>query len=733
MPSGRILVGGDMLGIGYSDDRGEHWKPATGLGVNGNGAYEIGQFTKHPVQTNIVWAGSMSGPLKSIDGGQSWVLKRNGMPAPLSFPYTAPVDNILIDPANPDHMLCFGGSLRRWKTLDTDAQNFGAVWESSDGGDTWSRKSDVCSPADPLGIVQSVVALGSANLTNLLASVSHSQGVWKSTNGGTTWTQSVSGLPHNVTHQLVSDPADATKAYVALRQNGTTNAGAVYKTTNAGTSWTSSGTGLPSSIGADANNTTGFQALVMNGQGDLFTADVDFSGGEMYRLEAGETVWEVLTDPTIAYPADTSPFVFAADPDVPTTIWGGTSDTIIKTIDNGANWTDQSSKIVGTGYGGRGFSGLLGMCVAHSPYSKRRSLYLSWDAGAIIRTNDAQSFTFPNRGYDPYDGGQHAAWATKDIVYAIIGQNSTFNGLGVSTNGGVTWTWKSGGALMARFAQDSTPGDYCVRPISADGTKCLAVLPNGTVYQTTDTGANWSTLSSYTAGTARWIAAASDFSSLYICDGSGVRVSTDLGANWSLMSGSKNIGKLYVDPTDKTVLYGVGHYWRTQLGDRGLWRYESGSWTQLNNGRYVADVAIDRGDPDHIIICECDLPFHDINGAEGIKRSLDRGATFTKINDGLPMLRVATVRFDPFDRAHLVAGTYGRGFVEMTLPGSTADVPDFAGGGSGVQGPEFVPVLPEGSGYGTVPEGASPIFVGPTEPVITGASDQVAYLWLETP
>src|ERR1044072_2771287 len=83
----RVLVAGDMFGVAYSNDAGASWNAASGVPT-----YEMGNFTWHPAKPQEVWVGSMGGPLKSSDGGQSWTVKRAGMPATDSGKYTAPCD-----------------------------------------------------------------------------------------------------------------------------------------------------------------------------------------------------------------------------------------------------------------------------------------------------------------------------------------------------------------------------------------------------------------------------------------------------------------------------------------------------------------------------------------------------------------------------------------------------------------------------------------------------------------
>src|SRR3569833_1120863 len=55
--SRRLLVSGDMLGVGRSDDGGKSWQPTFGFS-----SWEMADFTFDPRNPNLVWVGSMSGP-----------------------------------------------------------------------------------------------------------------------------------------------------------------------------------------------------------------------------------------------------------------------------------------------------------------------------------------------------------------------------------------------------------------------------------------------------------------------------------------------------------------------------------------------------------------------------------------------------------------------------------------------------------------------------------------------
>ena len=73
----RMLVTGDMLGVGLSVDGGQSWQATYGFK-----SWEMGDITWHPTDPMTVWVGGVMGPYVSHDGGLHWTEKRNGMPPP---------------------------------------------------------------------------------------------------------------------------------------------------------------------------------------------------------------------------------------------------------------------------------------------------------------------------------------------------------------------------------------------------------------------------------------------------------------------------------------------------------------------------------------------------------------------------------------------------------------------------------------------------------------------------
>jgi hypothetical protein len=139
-----------------------------------------------------------------------------------------------------------------------------------------------------------------------------------------------------------------------------------------------------------------------------------------------------------------------------------------------------------------------------------------------------------------------------------------------------------------------------------------------------------------------------------------VYVSDDAGITFHLLPGSPPDAERMTFDRASGALYAT--VWRN--AGAGLWRLAGGSWTPLLQEHTTFDIAVDPRDPAHLLVATNDHPFHDRVRSVGMLRSIDGGATWVPANDGLPLLRVAAVGFDPADPDRVVVGTFGRGFFE---------------------------------------------------------------------
>ena len=266
------------IGVLKSTDGGLTWA-ATGLMFNVNQSYTIAKLLIDPANSQVVYAATSNGLMKTSDGGVNWVtIKNNGFKdiefkpfhsntiyatngasfwysndagvnwsaTPTNFGASIGRSCIAVTPADSNYIYLLG-SLGANGTADD--YGFGGIVRSTNGGQSftlmssspnilgWSTTGNdqggqgwydlalACSPTN-----KNVIFTGGVNL-------------WKSTNGGTTmtncsnWWGSGSGYAHADQHAIEFLPGSATTVFVG-------NDGGVFKTTNTGSSWADISNGL---------------------------------------------------------------------------------------------------------------------------------------------------------------------------------------------------------------------------------------------------------------------------------------------------------------------------------------------------------------------------------------------------------------------------------------------------------------------------------------------------------
>jgi hypothetical protein len=128
----RCVIGGDMLGIAWSDYRGELWHPSFGLAT-----WEVCDFTWHPTDPCTVWAGTFCGPALSTDRGKTWTIRRKGFPEISGGRYREVIEKVLFDPGNTHRLIAIGGNSSEWRNNGAET-GLGAIYESLDDGQSWT-------------------------------------------------------------------------------------------------------------------------------------------------------------------------------------------------------------------------------------------------------------------------------------------------------------------------------------------------------------------------------------------------------------------------------------------------------------------------------------------------------------------------------------------------------------------------------------------------------------------
>ncbi len=212
----------------------------------------------------------------------------------------------------------------------------GGVWKTTNGGDTWTPKSDYqmslaigALAIDPNNNMR--VFAGTGEYNNVGVGTYYGNGLLRSTNGGDTWTELAGAtFERDEISRIKFDPTDATSQKMFL----TSNTG-VYESPNGGDTWTSLRAGSASDL-----------VVFEPGAPNTITLIAAFRGSGLWtatRTGATWSAWTQLTDSD--FPTSFGRIALAQSVAQPKTIFalfaGLASDLagLVKTTDGGSLWT----------------------------------------------------------------------------------------------------------------------------------------------------------------------------------------------------------------------------------------------------------------------------------------------------------------------------------------------------------------------------------------------------------
>lgn len=646
----RVLVGGDILGIGLSIDGGLSWHGTYGLKN-----WEIGDFTWHPTEPLVVWAGTMGGPYVSRDGGRNWKPSRAGFPAVNGGLYSAPIQCVRFDPNNSQRLLAFGGSHREYLT-DRPGE-WGAVWESTNGGSTWRRLSTV----KPGGgnIMNAVFAAGSSK--RIYAAVDN-YGPVVSEDSGQTWELRRNGLPTDNVKDIAAHPTNPDIAVVAVWNYGAADgsrvAGGIWWTTNAGASWQARNGGIRQNRGSNGDFVTKMKsvAIAPTDPTRWATSDCAYDNPGVYVTSNQGDSWIRRDAGSVAMPAGGNFTWVVFSPHDANTLFAAGSEYVVRSTNGGVSWTDVSSYRTNGAIRGRGYSGWVAKCFAFHPTDPRRAMFAGLDHGFGWQSRDGLQTWTRGVGLETWSGATEIAWATNDHVFLACGQFGNFTGIARSRDGGRNFTLLYGANRglpeVNRFDGREPRSVYCW----VDNPTNVWAIIGSELFRSTNNGDTWS-VQACGPDPRRIAGDPRDPRRFFVTCSDGVYEARDGGSYFTRMAGSPANGvRLTVDAWGR--LYVLP--WRAANG--GIWRFETNRWTRLRDDIYLQDLAVDPRNPCRMMAVSNDHPYHDETFATGVWTSEDDGRTWRQQNTGLAQLRVETVAVSPHDPNLWVVGTGGRGF-----------------------------------------------------------------------
>lgn len=145
--------------------------------------------------------------------------------------------------------------------------------------------------------------------------------------------------------------------------------------------------------------------------------------------------------------------------------------------------------------------------------------------------------------------------------------------------------------------------------------------------------------------------------------GDGLYRSTDAGKTWAFrgLPDSHHIARIVIHPKNPDIVYvaAMGHLF-TPNAERGVFKTTDGGkkWTKVlfvNDNVGVIDIVLNRQNPDILFAAAYEKyrhawTFEESGPASGIYKSVDAGASWTKLQGGLPSGKIGRIGLDIFDK-----------------------------------------------------------------------------------
>ena len=611
----------------------------------------------NPQDSNTVYAGTAAGVLKSTDGGASWSMANAGLPRPPSIPNvyvgTMNVSVLAIDPQNSETIYAGG--------FDGPPPGTSApkLFKSTDGGASWRVASSglFANAADPYTVGSLVIDPQDPNTLYAGSAADGPGGIFKSTDGGANWSASGDGLPGTAIKALAIDPRNPNTLYAAPRRG-------IFKSTDGGVSWSAVSSGLPTDFYGNGLVPIVYLAIDPQNPDTVYASTATCmpctpTSGVFKSMDGGAS-WtgSGLASSILVNPDYSVPLVLAINPINPNTVYAGTYDGIVKSLDAGGNWNASNTGLT------------AGQIDSLTIDPQNAGAFFATSQGKVLRTADGGAHWSEIYTPLPSDDG-HATYPASMLVPDPSAPGTFYIGIGGNSDGG-------GGILKSTDAGASwqripLPAPGGVRALSMDPqnpSTLYASSPNRALYKSIDGGASWSEIAGQKENTPATqcfgpvVIDPRNPSTLYVrgCAASaGYLKSTDGGQTWTSLVipfASNTINALAIDPQDSSTLYLSDFYsgvLKTTDGGRNWRAFNSGLPATGISFRFIAVNPLNSS-----IVYAASYGL-------GVFWSTNGGVSWTPLNSGLTNLNVQTLFIDPRNPDTVYAGTYDGGVFAMTF------------------------------------------------------------------
>ncbi len=702
-PLHTLYVGCDVGGVYKSSDNGKSWT----IKNNGLSIYFVQDITYDPENPDILYLATRGGVYKSTNGGDTWTAKRSGFPDTEEYSFSAPINDIVVDPKN-NNILYAGIGVHKkgydfdryhWESVETK----GSIYKSIDRGETWTliRNTGINSEA-----MIYTMDIDPKNPDNIYAATD--KGVYKSTDAGKTWKQKKSGLPKLKAMNIVVDPVNTDTVYVTLWANpGSWHwKGGVYKSINGGDSWKSINNGLPKNMGKESGFTCNYTTLVIDKHNPevLYTGNMPWTPDPgVYKTTNGGDSWDWITradtndkNMDLGWIPDTgvSPMAMTIDPVSSNRILFGTSMHLFETENGGVTWKQLYTKSDKNGYWkGEGFETTCVEVITIDPANSSNVYGGYWDIGFLKSIDGGKSFKKTDQGMRYKDNTFDIIVDpdSPNIIYASCGWWEENSGeVYKSDDYGETWVALNNGIPDAQIWSIALDKNS-----PAESRILYAASYNNGIYKTIDGGDHWIPVNRglgvnknlqvmkilidpnnsnilYAGLEAKIIENGENSKTIQ----GGLFKSTNAGDTWYRID--RNIPQIsvwdIVIPNENsqiiyTAVFSDYDHTLKEYFYGGVYKSNNGgsSWERLNKGfreednLEISSLAIDPVNSNILYAATTDAPYHDISSGRGIYRSINSGKSWKPINNGLGVLYFNSLAIDPLDPSTIYAGSSGNG------------------------------------------------------------------------
>ena len=287
------LYAGTVAGVYRSVDGGRTWLPAK----EGLARRLILSLVVDPSDSAVIYAATDGQVFKSTDGGEQWSRSSEGLP-----PET--VWSLAVDPTHAGTV--YAG---------TDS----SIFVSRDGGRRWQHADGDPHQAGTNGLPEPLRIQGlaiDAQSSSVLYAATEA-GLYRSTDSGVTWQAARGGLENNIIHAVVIDPSNTNILYAAVGVQG------VWQSSDAAETWEPVGGNIEELVLSLAINPAHSRVLYA-GTGR----------GVYYSSSAGQR-WDPGNDGL----RNTNVLSLVAVPTRPGGLFATTGLDVYKTLDDGRTWS----------------------------------------------------------------------------------------------------------------------------------------------------------------------------------------------------------------------------------------------------------------------------------------------------------------------------------------------------------------------------------------------------------